>query len=462
MKALALGVMVALGLLAAGQQARAKDYVYLLTGQSNSLGAVKGSPATPEQLERYASTALLWNGNMVRDTGALFETSPRWAVVAPQLPRYGNLCMGPEYGFAHMMMRHGWRSGKGDRLYILKASLDGGGNSFWQVGRPAWISMTESMKNAFAALPGEAKVQALLYLQGESDKGVEITQAAERFLDLFSRLQKVVRRGLRFAVVGECATWKANEAADAKGNTTAACMYAMTRKKKNIGWVRTRDLTKITAGDYMGVHYDGKSQITIGARYAYAVAVLENLPFTPTRGDDAHATLDSPAAWWGEKIPGAADVATWDVASANAADTLAKDVAWAGIAVADPFRGEVRISPAAAKKPVLHLGAEGLKAAEGCLTLLCAVECVADQTWRVGKGCKVAIGSAETPVELGGKACIRLQPEEGGELELHLRKEPATMWRLPEGVGSVRATIGGQPAEFVKQGDFYKLVRRGS
>ena len=44
------------------------SHVYILTGQSNSLGAVKGTPASAEQLERYKSDGLLWNGNMVRCT----------------------------------------------------------------------------------------------------------------------------------------------------------------------------------------------------------------------------------------------------------------------------------------------------------------------------------------------------------------------------------------------------------
>lgn len=48
----------------------------------------------------------------------------------------------------------------------------------------------------------------------------------------------------------------------------------LARANDNMGWVPTRDLAKITSGDNMGVHYDGKSQITIGARYAYEAARL--------------------------------------------------------------------------------------------------------------------------------------------------------------------------------------------
>ena len=46
-------------LLGCVTQAVPTNHVYILTGQSNSLGAVKGSPASPEQLEKYSSKGLL-------------------------------------------------------------------------------------------------------------------------------------------------------------------------------------------------------------------------------------------------------------------------------------------------------------------------------------------------------------------------------------------------------------------
>lgn len=441
----------------------ADNYVYILTGQSNSLGAVKGSPADEEMLEAYASKGQMWNGNMVRNTGECFETSPKWQPVVPQLPRYGNLCMGPEYGFSYMMHRHGWHTEKNNKLYIIKASLDGGGNSFWLAGGAAWKSMTRTISKALSKLKGETRVQALLYLQGESDKGDEISQAPERFLSLRERLKKSLKKGsaLRYAVAGECATWSGRDEKDAQGNTTAQLMYAMTTGNKDVGWVRTRDLSKITSGDKMGVHYDGKSQITIGARYAYAVAVLENLPLGSVRGDDPSAMLDTPAAWWGDKLPGEEDVAVWDVSAANTVDHLARELKLAGVRVADPFSGAA-IVESAGKKALLSLGAEGVALDGGDLELRCSVETRGDQTWKVAPGKSLRLGSAQAPVSLHGSACITLSGGPSSTVELHLSAAPSQKWKLGAPAPRVIATIKGKPAVLKKEGASYELVPQTS
>ena len=447
-------LIMGLGVLSAAQAAQAKRSVYILTGQSNSLGAVKGTPAGAELLERYASNARLWNGNMERDTGRCFDASPSWQPVAPQLPKYGNLCMGPEYGFAHMMQRRGWHSGSAESLFIIKASLDGGGNSCWLPEAAAWKSLSSTVQAALAELKGGYRVQGLLYLQGESDKEDEITRAPERFLDLHSRLRKEVKKGLSFAVAGECATWGLREEKDAKGNTTAALMEHMAAKERNVGWVRTRDLTKITKGDNMAVHYDGKSQLTIGARYAYAVALLEKLPFTPTRGDAPKAALNTPAAWWGGKLPTAADVVRWDVSSANAADTLGADMTVAGVEVEDPFRGVVSIAASAQKPAALHIGAKGVQLANGDLQLHCAVVLKGPQLWQLASGCKLCIGSEREPVSLsfqGEPATVQVSGPQDAEVELHLASIPRCVWRLSHPAPRVKITCKGKPIE-LKEG----------
>lgn len=446
-----LSVLLLLGLLWSSQ-AVAANYVYILTGQSNSLGAVKGTPATPEQLEQYASEAQLWSGNMERDTGVPFDANPSWQQVQPQLPTYnGSLCMGPEYGFAHMMQRRKWHTSANHRLYIIKASLDGGGNSFWLPGKPAYTSLIKTVKEALASLPGKPQVQALLYLQGESNKGEEITHAPARLLDLKASLQKEVKKGLKYAVVGECATWNGRDEKDAKGNTTAQLLHALSQKKKEIGWVYTRDLTKITSGDAMGVHYDGSSQLTIGARYAYAVAVLEKLPLPNARGAEPLASLDSPAAWWGGKLPTASDVAIWDISSFRGEEKLGRSLSLAGLVVEDPPAGGVTIG-AAKSSASLQVGAEGIELKEGDLQLNCQLVTTADQTWSLADGRKLSLSA------LAGKSRITIQAPASAIVELHLDTAPPHDWLLPDTPPRVQATISGKPAHFVKTGEVYKLV----
>ena len=51
-------------------------------------------------------------------------------------------------------------------------------------------------------------------------------------------------------------------------------MKDLAESRPSLGYAPTRDLPKLTAGDQMGVHYSGQSQISIGARFAYEAARL--------------------------------------------------------------------------------------------------------------------------------------------------------------------------------------------
>lgn len=341
--------LAAAGILAAkeptGQGSRKQArQVYILTGQSNSLGAVKGSPASPELLQQYESAARLWNGNMNRDSGECFETNPQWETVAPQLPRYnGSLCMGPEYGFSAMMQRLSPQSGTD----IIKASLDGGGNHYWQPGGNAYNTLLAVVKRAMKEEKKAARISALLYLQGESDAGEEVSLARQRFLELVKNLKKDLKKagvstaGLKYCVIGEPANWHGQDKT-VEGKTTAGELRSLADSRPDIGWVHTRDLTKITKGDTMGVHYDGKSQITIGARFACALLALQGKIPAGMRGD-AIAALDREDAWWGGRLPGKETIAVWNVASANTVEKLGGALSPKGIRVEDTFAGTLTI-----------------------------------------------------------------------------------------------------------------------
>ncbi len=405
------------------------NHVYILTGQSNSLGAVKGSPAGEEQLEHYKSTGKLWNGNMKRDTGECFESSPEWVPAAPQLPEYnGGLCMGPEYGFCSMMERRSWHNGKGGQVCVIKASLDGGGNSCWLPNSPGYKSVLNTVKKALAALKGKVQVHELLYLQGESDKGDEITEAPKRFLSLLSRLAKDSKQtALKRAVVGQCATWSGREEQQA-GKTTAQLMEAMAGKNKNIGWVRTRDLPKITKGDSMGVHYNGAAQLVIGARYAYAAALLEKLPLPgAVRNDDPAASLESPGAWFKDGTAGKEgakeELLIWDIAAANGEDTLKGDISCSGVVVEDPIAGCVVVNAEKGKKAQLSIGGKGITLKEADMSLQCPVLLTADQTWKLEDGRKLTIGSPDKPVDFRGSCKVTIEAAPGASVMLYVTDE---------------------------------------
>lgn len=113
-----------------------------------------------------------------------------------------------------------------------------------------------------------------------------------------------------------------------------------------MGWVPTRDLAKITSGDSMGVHYDGKSQITIGARYAYEAARLAGYDTGTVRSGNYDAALSSTEAWMNGKLP-VDSTAVWDAAS-SAKDNMVSSAAGTnaalyGIRIEDTYLNTITI-----------------------------------------------------------------------------------------------------------------------
>lgn len=426
-------------------------HIYILTGQSNSLGAVKGTPASSELLDQYRSSVQMWNGNMTQSTGVCFDKNPSWQTVAPQAPTYsGNMCMGPEYGFAHMMERKGWQTSGGDGVAVVKASLDGGGNHYWVKGTAAYNSILATVKNALTAVDGtpygQIELSGLMYLQGESDTSAEVLVAQERYLAFFDNLKSdleaagIDTSALTQSVLGECATWNGTEATATKNGTTvssASEQKALADARDDIGWVHTRDLTKITSGDSMQVHYDGKSQITIGARYAYTMAMQQGIDVGSVRGGDDSVSLNEAGAWWMGILPGADEIAVWDVSSANIEDTLTGDLALYGIRVEDTFRDGVVIKNAASGTvALLSLGGGGVESQSRNLSLRTDVMTTAEQTWKVGGGKTFAIGEASAGVALKGNHTVSL--ERGGTgnavFELNASEADARTWNMGDGV----------------------------
>lgn len=265
-------LFVAVSLMALPMAAKTL-HVYVLTGQSNSLGAIKGNPAEPGRMLPAPERVRFWQANFGAYNRVAPAHVPRWEKVRPQ--RAAQEVMGPEYGFAQAMeAANPW---PGDGIALVKASRDGGGNSHWAPGGEAYTAVTNAVASALTAVPrGEfekVRVEALLYLQGESDKGAEVTAAPERFAALLNNLRRDLpaltgadAAGMR-AVLGEPAHWHGRDTT-VGGATTRDGLKALAEAREDIGWAPTRDLPKIPKGDSMGVHYDGNAQLTIGRRFA--------------------------------------------------------------------------------------------------------------------------------------------------------------------------------------------------
>lgn len=264
-------------------------HVYVLTGQSNSLGAIKGNPADPKRMRPAPERVRFWQANFGDYNRVSPPHAPHWEKVRPQ--RAAQEVMGPEYGFAQAMeAANPW---PGDTVAIIKASRDGGGNTLWRPGGEAYAAVTNAVASALAAVPKTAfdkvRIEALLYLQGESDKKREIPDAPKHFAALFENLRRDLpaltganAKDMK-AILGEPATWHGRDATFG-GTTTRDGLKALADALETVGWVPTRDLPKITKGDQMGVHYDGNAQLTIGRRFAAEALRLSAAPAKKGQG----------------------------------------------------------------------------------------------------------------------------------------------------------------------------------
>lgn len=440
--------------------------IFLLTGQSNSLGAVKGSPASPELLKKYEpGKTLYWHENFGQREGVFPGASTSWEQVRPAMPRYnGSMCMGPEYGFAFTLEKNGWF--RDADVAIVKASRDGGDNSHWQRNGQAYKALVQAVKNACAAVDksrhSRVEFAGLLYLQGESNGGGSVPESASRFMELLGNLAADLKPygdtsalAAQKAVIGENANWSSKNENDpetgnvtgglegrdteVQGKTTHRLMKELASSRPSLGYVPTRDLPKLTAGDNMGVHYSGKSQISIGARFAYEAARLAGKDAGSVRSGRYEVPLGSPDAWMNRKMPGT-NVCVWNVASSVKPSLVSGVVKLFGIGVEDTAVDTVVIQSAGASGGRLVLGPGGIRLAEGKnLLLRTNVQLAGRQSWHIPGGSAVVIeplapaGGLDgkiLPVRLSGQADIRVlraegTPEEAGMARVVLKRVQA-------------------------------------
>lgn len=157
----------------------------------------------------------------------------------------------------------------------------------------AYRTLVQAVKNACAGVDrskySKVEFAGLLYLQGESNAGTSVPESASRFLELLGNLAADLKPygdtsalAAQKAVLGENANWAGKNESDpetgnltgglegrdteVQGKTTRQVMKDLAESRPSLGYAPTRDLPKLTAGDQMGVHYSGQSQISIGAR----------------------------------------------------------------------------------------------------------------------------------------------------------------------------------------------------
>ncbi|MEO6301429.1 MAG: sialate O-acetylesterase, partial [Paracoccaceae bacterium] len=250
--------------------------VFILTGESNSLGTLGSTdttmrfpPVGTRPTELAGGVPFYWD-NLADGTpagdSALGDSGGAWVNLGAQTGGYyaGNAShWGPEIGFARMLWNAGYRD-----FAIVKTTNGGGGNSDWQKGSAndfMYQKVLSTVNGAIASLPAgytSYSIAGLLYLQGESNNAAEAAAAGTRFSDLLVNLKSdLAQSGSLVGVFGEIAGIGSDR------DTTRTNQLALANSRADIGYAKSTGLV-IQNQDGLSVHYDAESQILLGERMA--------------------------------------------------------------------------------------------------------------------------------------------------------------------------------------------------
>ncbi len=269
--------LLSCGLIIFSQTLVAKHHkLFVLTGQSNSLGVTNGGESDPSSGFDAADQHILfsWHNRVNVSTslghsGQTFTPVRATAEFTTLRDQQGGVYngsathWGPETEFARTLYRAGVRD-----FGVIKVSRGGGGNSNWLKGSGHMYSrIISTVEEAVASLPiGDTyEIVGLLYLQGESDNGTEADDSGTRFKDLVDNLRMNKANGgldnasSMHAVIGGIA------AAGGNRDTVRANQAAIAASTSYIDYFENIDLqTKL----HDGLHFNKEAKIIVGQRYA--------------------------------------------------------------------------------------------------------------------------------------------------------------------------------------------------
>ncbi len=263
-----LTIPAVVGLLAAWvtPASAAHFKLFVLTGQSNSLGVTNGGEADPSIGSDPADAEVkFWWDNVVDATTSLGDSGGAFVSLQEQQGGYyaGSAThWGPEIEFARSLYRAGVRD-----FGVIKASRGGGGNTFWHKasGGHMYQHVVDTVNAATATLTANGdtfEVVGLLYLQGESDDAGEAAVAGSRFKELVDHLRTDLNGAASLhAVVGGIASPTAND------DTVRANQSAIA---DSTAYIDDFDNLDQQPRLHDGLHFNKAAKITVGGRYAQA------------------------------------------------------------------------------------------------------------------------------------------------------------------------------------------------
>lgn len=241
--------------------------LFVLTGQSNSLGTTAGGEAdpTPGPDPADAHIRLFWSNRadaatVIGDSGGVFTTlqSQQGGYYSGSATHWG-----PEIAFGRTLYRAGVRD-----FGIVKASRGGGGNSFWlksAADHHMYDHVLATVTAAATALTNNGdtfEIVGLLYLQGESDTAAEAAEAGNRLKTLTDDLRADLPNAANLhCVAGGIA------AAGTVRDTVRANQSAIAAATTYIDSFANLDLQPSL---YDSLHFNKAAKFTVGERFAQA------------------------------------------------------------------------------------------------------------------------------------------------------------------------------------------------
>ncbi|MBP7276252.1 MAG: hypothetical protein KBA51_08630 [Kiritimatiellae bacterium] len=270
-------VLTCIALLACATDAPAAHYkLFVLTGQSNSLGTTNGGEADPTSDTDPADAHIPFAWHNIAAEGVTIGHSGQTLTPATTTPDFTTLRdqqggyyagsathWGGEMEFARTLYRAGVRN-----FGIIKASRGGGGNTYWLKGSAddhMYVHVVNTVSAATADLTSKGhtyEIVGLLYLQGESDNSTEAAEAGTRLKLLTDNLRADLPNAanLHTVAAGTTAVGNADDA------TSRANQKAIADATSYIDFFPNLDLTLSPDG----LHLNKAGKLRLGNRWAQA------------------------------------------------------------------------------------------------------------------------------------------------------------------------------------------------
>jgi len=220
--------------------------LFLLIGQSNMAG--RGT-MTPQYLDTLTNTYLL-----SPTAGMIPATNPlnRYSTVRKDIKLQQ---VGPGYGFSKKLVIT-----TGANIGLIVNARGATSINSWEKGHADQYYQKAVLRMKSAQKWGTLK--AILWHQGEGDSKHPETYM-KKLVDLAQNLRTDLNAPNLFFVAGELAYWRGAGSSSADFNTMIRTISQFIR---NSDWVSAEGLTPLL--DESDPHFDAKSQVILGERYA--------------------------------------------------------------------------------------------------------------------------------------------------------------------------------------------------